>query len=147
MHLLSEFLKWGRNRGDGRLSTSPLFHTEQVDNSWGKTYKGWPTSIELHMGYKRDELRLQMIDRGNRAISGATRISTRSPTRDRHVSPKRKSTLLREICVTTARIIRIVPSGKRSFRKLIGYACNRDLCSRPLGRSTRQTGKIFETAA
>merc|ERR1712216_504118 len=57
-----------------------------VDNSWGKTYKGWPTSIELHMGYKRDELRMQMIDRGNRAITGATRISTRSPTRDRHGS-------------------------------------------------------------
>jgi len=28
-----------------------------VDNSWGKTYKGWPTSIEIHMGYKRNNLR------------------------------------------------------------------------------------------
>lgn len=53
----------------------------QVDNSWGKTYKGWPTSIELHMGYKRDELRRDRLDRGRQMISNTLRPSTRAPTR------------------------------------------------------------------
>jgi len=57
----------------------PSFY--QVDNSWGKAYKGWPTSIELHMGYKRDELRRDRLDRGRQVISNTVRSSTRAPTR------------------------------------------------------------------
>ena len=61
-----------------RLFSCPF---SQVDNSWGKTYKGWPTSIELHMGYKRDELRRDRLDRGRQVISNTVRSSTRAPTR------------------------------------------------------------------
>lgn len=53
----------------------------QVDNSWGKTYKGWPTSIELHMGYRRDELRRDRLDRGRQVMSSSVRPGTRAPTR------------------------------------------------------------------